>query len=485
MQKSDLILLLDTDESKIEQWICLEDEIAKLCQDSERKQKEREALENAKEDVSLLFRVPDTGARLDQDNAKQHLEHFCQKVALGEFIDHRPEFITEVIGDGLGCHIKAEVRLPTCLPAQLRKFSSASAWVSETNAMKDAAFQALVALYHAGLINQHLLPYESAGTRGVETRSAMVCVEPIHQPWRDVAMAWENEQTQWAYRICLQGPIPSLFDEYSLTLPVCLWPVPPVSVYIDHETAYQVYFSAPEAISAAESAATADETSVLLALHFIHRWDFKKASHVIKISSDDSLAMSGLGGCLFSPSCIHASSRQYLIRDSSLSPGIYVETLQSKPPLEMVRHPFENYKEAPEEPYVHLSRWTRRIDFLHRPQDTKAQTPSTKPYDCVVPISWARTDTIPIMHARFGMLIPSIIHHIETLLVAKELSETLLRPLHISDLTLLVEAITCPSANKSISYDRLEFIGDSILKYCASVQAAATCTSILAATVFF
>ena len=55
-------------------------------------------------------------------------------------------------------------------------------------------------------------------------------------------------------------------------------------------------------------------------------------------------------------------------------------------------------------------------------------------------------DSIHIKHARFGMLIPSIIHNIETLLIAKDLSETLLQPLGISDLTLLLEAISSPSA---------------------------------------
>ncbi|KAJ6787650.1 hypothetical protein PWT90_06885 [Aphanocladium album] len=476
MQKSDLLLLLDSDVTEIQRWSTLESQLAKLCQDSDRKKKEREVLESTQESMSLVFRVPDTEARLDQDNAKQHLEHFCQKVAAGEFIDHRPEFITECIDDALGCRVKAEVRLPTCLPANLRKFSSASAWVSEKNAMKDAAFQAVVALYRAGLVNRHLLPFEVAKVPGEEPRAAVVSVEPVYQPWHDIAVAWDQAQLHWKYRISLHGPNPDLFAEYSLTLPVRLWPLPHVFVHLDHDTAYQVRFSAPEAMSTTQSESISDDTSTLLAVHFAHRWAPKDASHVIKISADEPIAIEAIGKHPIDSTCIDVTSKRYLIRDTFLSPGIYVETLPSKPPIDMVQRPFPRYEEAPEERYLHLSKWTRRADFLHRPQmnpNSSGQVPSSKPYSRVLPVSYAKVDSIDIKHARFGMLIPSIMHHVEALLTAKKLSETLLQPLEISNLALLLEAITFRRVNKSMNYERLEFIGDSILKYCVSVQATA------------
>ncbi len=72
------------------------------------------------------------------------------------------------------------------------------------------------------------------------------------------------------------------------------------------------------------------------------------------------------------------------------------------------------------------------------------------------------------------MLIPSIVHTIETMLIARQLSVTLLSPLGISDYSLLKDAISARSASEPTHYERLEFLGDSILKYCTSMQAATT-----------
>lgn len=89
-------------------------------------------------------------------------------------------------------------------------------------------------------------------------------------------------------------------------------------------------------------------------------------------------------------------------------------------------------------------------------------------------MSYATVDSIHIKHARFGMLVPSIVHTIETILIARQLSVTLLSPLAISDYLLLRDAISARSAIEPTHYERLEFLGDSILKYCASMQAAST-----------
>jgi len=70
------------------------------------------------------------------------------------------------------------------------------------------------------------------------------------------------------------------------------------------------------------------------------------------------------------------------------------------------------------------------------------------------------------------MMIPSIIHELEVMLTAKTLAGTILNRVGISDLRLVREAISARSASEPVNYERLEFLGDSILKYCSSVQAA-------------
>ncbi|PHH90284.1 hypothetical protein CDD83_4085 [Cordyceps sp. RAO-2017] len=59
------------------------------------------------------------------------------------------------------------------------------------------------------------------------------------------------------------------------------------------------------------------------------------------------------------------------------------------------------------------------------------------------------------------------------MLKTKELAATVIRGIGIADLTLVREAICSRSAREPVHYERLEFLGDSILKYCTSAQAAA------------
>jgi dsRNA-specific ribonuclease len=66
--------------------------------------------------------------------------------------------------------------------------------------------------------------------------------------------------------------------------------------------------------------------------------------------------------------------------------------------------------------------------------------------------------------------VPSIMHKLDGVFLAQDLQSTALRDIHINDLSLLKEAISSPSAGEKADYNRLEFLGDSILKFCASLQ---------------
>ncbi|KMQ81335.1 dicer-like protein 2 protein, partial [Lasius niger] len=100
-------------------------------------------------------------------------------------------------------------------------------------------------------------------------------------------------------------------------------------------------------------------------------------------------------------------------------------------------------------------------------------TTALKRYPWVLPQTWAMVDEIPAKYAQFGMAMPSIIHELEVMLTAKELATTLLRSVDITDLGLVREAISTRAARESVDYERLEFLGDSVLKYCTSAQVAA------------
>jgi dsRNA-specific ribonuclease len=143
------------------------------------------------------------------------------------------------------------------------------------------------------------------------------------------------------------------------------------------------------------------------------------------------------------------------------------ELLARKPSREQVQNPYIGYDDTPQDSaHLSLTRVPRRLDFLHRTLPSSSQ----KPYSVVLPVSRCTVDDMLFKFVQLGLFIPSIMHRYEVYLIAEKLSTTLLAEVQISDLSLLVTAITASSAREDTIYQTLEFLGDSILKMCTSVQ---------------
>lgn len=145
------------------EWGLLEAEMKRWYQDEQRELQTLRELEDSEDPDYPDLRVESTGARLTINDAKSHLDHFCATLTSRKFVDFSPDYIIEKVMDekaqpGTPNLLKATVLLPVSLPPDVRQATSSRTWISESNACKDAAFQAYKALYYAGLVDEHLLP---------------------------------------------------------------------------------------------------------------------------------------------------------------------------------------------------------------------------------------------------------------------------------------------------------------------------------------
>lgn len=475
MQDSMLILLSEYSSPTIERWEALEEEMRAVYQDTQREILQLQWLEESEETCPKFFEVKSTGARLDFDNAKSHLEHFCRALSLGEFVDSRPDYIIRRHLESTPPTLSATVVLPSFIPAELRVTDSKLHWSSEKNATKDAAFQAYCSLYDAGLVNEHLLPFKYEDIPGVENGAAEVEVEPLYNPWPAVANAWKQHDQPWLYSLTFHDTANFGETKFEVVLPSELDQWRPIQTYPGNEESCIIECDSCRSISAAETVGLSDHTSTLLALHYAHRWTGEERSHVIKISASDiNMSLEDIGSKMFDASDQTITGGDYLIRDESCTPYQYLGLVQRKPPAEQVQNALFDYDVAPEHvPYLIVKKWTKRTDFLHPLLSGLPSPTTTKLYPRVLPLPWAKVDAVSLKYARLGMLVPSIFHEIEVMLVAKELSKTLLSGINITKLDLVREAISSRSAVEPVNYERLEFLGDSILKYCAAIQVSA------------
>ncbi|KAK2591741.1 Dicer-like protein 2 [Conoideocrella luteorostrata] len=475
MTDSKLLLFTEYESAIISRWEALEEDMKAVYQSTQRDIRQLQSIEESDEKSQTSFTVKSTGARLDFENAKNHLDHFCKTVSIGEFVDNRPDYVIRTHWDSSPPTLSATVLLPSFIPTELRQAESRSNWLSESNATKDAAFQAYLSLYTAGLVSEHLLPFKCEDLSGVESRAPVVEVEPLFNPWVGIAVAWKQEHRLWRYSLTLHDETIGE-SEFDIILPIELNNWRPIQLYPDmHETCVlQCISQLP--ISALDSQTLPDHTSALLALHFSYRWTVEEARHVVKISAKDiDMSIEDIGAKLFDASDSDMTAGKYLIRTEVNVPFQYVGLLPSRPSATQVQNAVFDHESAPEDvPYLVVKKWTKRADFLHPVCEARLHTTTKKLYPHVIPLPWATVDEIPLKYAKLGMFIPSVLHELEVMMVVKELSTTVMRKVGISDLGLVRQAISCRSSDEPVNYERLEFLGDSVLKYCATIQVCAT-----------
>ncbi len=466
MESSRIILLSDGSSDQHDTWIALEEMMKKYYEDDIRVARELAELEELDTSPAIQpLRIPSTGAQLDFDQAKSHLEHFCQKIISGQYIEHRPYYIPEQVTnspDGIP-RISAVVHLPSSLPQAIRRVKGLRQWYSERNAFKDAAFQAFKAVYKAGLVNDNLMPLTDDILEGVETRSSVMEVNGLWKPWQNVAQLWaeSNERMQ---RVLLLKDGDRVIARFEASLP-CHFPrLRPFNIYWDADNTWTVELSERSNFVTA-CALKEDQSAALIHLAYGYRWMVENSAHILHLQSTEKIIFrEHVGQRAVEKGALDPES---VVRNTRGNPHSFIQWLPSKPPSELVKYIEEEVRDEPEDiPWLVLRKWPRRQNFLHPVQ----HSPNSQRHLRALPISHCRLDTVDRSKLYFGSVIPSIIHMFEVHLTAEELCRTVLARVGFSNISLVVTAISSRSAGGPTDYERLEFLGDSVLKLLATIS---------------
>lgn len=124
------------------------------------------------------------------------------------------------------------------------------------------------------------------------------------------------------------------------------------------------------------------------------------------------------------------------------------------------------------QPGIVLTAFPKRRDFLHPVPERQGVNVAYTAEETFA-IAECKVDNIPFSHALFAAFTPSVIHRLDIELLVQDLQATVLRDIGIKDTSLVLEAISAASSGEPVDYNRLEYLGDTVLKFCVHLQVTA------------
>jgi len=471
---------LDADPSK---WRRLEEKMREAYMDETRSTDTTsgaEAEEGEEDTGSVRYSVPATGALLTMDNARGHLHHFCAVARqANRYVDPRPEFDTQELA---GKMWQASVTLPSFVHPSVRTAKSSRTWRGERNAIKEGAFNAYVALHQAELVNDHLLPAvkdlgPKPGQQHVDQPSLIEVDEQL-SAWRLCDSAGQHLPAAWyAADIKLRLPDREVISQ-TLWLPFRVEAVESIRLHWNADVSYEasVHPLSHHTLINDEQESASAWTSLVLRSVFANRMpvqNFDSAFLLIRPSDESEDDCSGLYtgfNAIFqhlAPKHDYANCGIVRVVDQIGRAFI----LQGMEDVNVEQPP--GSEQFVREKHLVVTPFPKRRDFLHA-VSKHDQVSTAYTSGQVFPVSKCTIDRLPMDYSLLGVFLPSVLHHLDTASVARNLSTGILSNVGIDSLSLVLEAISAPVAKEQVGdYNRLEYLGDCILKFCTELQVVA------------
>ncbi|KAL8698066.1 MAG: hypothetical protein Q9201_006777 [Fulgogasparrea decipioides] len=333
----------------------------------------------------------------------------------------------------------------------------------------DAAFEAYVGLYRVGLINDNLLPlpsYDGDTAKAyaeVAKRPAVATVNAKFNPWPAVAAAWQSTLTVYLSTIRILSGVTEIM-RMKMYSPCRLPQLFDLTLYVDARTLLRVEIG--EGVGRVKdeiSVATANEiTKALLTSVFPTR--MKEADGGFPLLFTPGEDVGDLQSWLEHVQGTHDSKDILSSVEDAAAVGI-VRDLSKSGKAYIFHGADQSGQGSLADMRLKVKKFPKRTDFLHRvPANAMEKTDDfifLDPEDC-------RIERMPVIYAQFAMYIPSIMHHVENALLTDHLHNGVLAPIRFSGQAVVFPAICAPAAREDGDYQRLEFLGDSILKMLTS-----------------
>lgn len=413
-------------------------------------------------------------AKITLNDAVQHLYHFCATLPADPFVDTRPIFtFSESVDDGAINTITARVLLPNSVDASVREAFSLSRWKTEKNARRDAAFQAYIALFHAGLVSDHLLPIRGVDEAIAEAHSTvekifrLVDVPGQLNPWYKVGQEWQHAENVYTSTIRINHNGVAL-SEMMILLPRPLPSIEGFELYWDHIVSFTTIISEsyPTPLDGDYITSAGQATSLLLSSIYKSRMDISELDFIALFIAPDATDLKA-----WTASCHGSRQADVLLNTAQTNSdvGIVRDKKHNWTPhifqgvLDSQLDASGNDEECPmvvdgettsNANYFKVTKLPKRADFLHDLPPRKQGPPgliNITASDCEV-------DNLPFAYSRFALFIPSIMHQVEIGFVAEHLCRTLLFPVHFTDLSLVITAISASVARERTNYQCMEFL---------------------------
>ncbi|KAK0367338.1 Dicer-like protein 2 [Friedmanniomyces endolithicus] len=422
--------------------------------------RERTEAESQDEEAvnTRVYRIASTGALVTFDEVKAHLSHFCSVSTLrvSNYVDTRPDYVAQQSAKGW----TAIVTLPSFLHEDIRTASSAEVWHSEAAAIKDAAFEAYVALHKADLLSDNLLPLvaEPSPEEGEQhaDQPSLVEVADRTSSWCPLAHQMAKGCVDW-HRATVTFAGHEDLDPLAQEMHF--------SLYWNEQVSYIVTVSATRTVRLDPGRLEVLRRDTDIALRTVHGPRMPIDGRI------DTMLLLDLPKPLDAG---HMPCTEYLRIVDKDSHGLGLVHVNGQQGLSYMLQRLDKIQANSEngEHRLVVKRFPKRKDFLHEvPRRQSGSVAYTSEESLLA--SECSVDKVPLKTCLIAAFLPSVMHRIDVRLIAQSLQATVLEKVNIMDTSLIIEAISSPSAGEARDYNRLEYLGDSILKYCASIQAMA------------